>query len=243
MNILCIGNSFSQDATRYLHQVSGEELFVRNLYIGGCSLERHYNNIVNDACEYDYQKNGRFLKKISIAQALEKKKWDYITVQQVSQDSGIIDTYEPFLGEIVKYLREKCPQAKIVFHRTWAYDEKSTHGGFANYNWDRKTMYNAIIDTTSKIAEKYGFDVIPCGNAVEMASALPEFSQGAALSMHRDGFHLTLDYGRYLAALVMYRYFTKNKAADVEYEPENTDGEINRKLKEIADRVEINWNV
>ena len=62
MNILCIGNSFSQDATRYLHQVSGEEIFVRNLYIGGCSLERHYNNIVGNIADYDYQKNGRFLK-------------------------------------------------------------------------------------------------------------------------------------------------------------------------------------
>ena len=75
-NVLCIGNSFSQDATRYLHQISGEELFVRNLYIGGCSLERHCNNIVNDVADYEYQKNGRCLKMISVAQALKKKKWD-----------------------------------------------------------------------------------------------------------------------------------------------------------------------
>ena len=237
MNVLCIGNSFSQDATRYLHQVSGEELFVRNLYIGGCSLERHYNNIVNNACEYEYQKNGRCLKMISIAEALEKKKWDYITVQQVSQDSGIIDTYEPFLGEIVKYLKENCPNAKIVFHRTWAYAQTSDHGGFVNYDRDRKKMYNAIVDTTSKIAQKYGFDVIPCGDAVEMASDLPEFKLGAELSMHRDGFHLTLDYGRYLAALVMNRYFTGKSATEVEYEPENTNREINAKLKEIADKA------
>lgn len=240
MNILCIGNSFSQDATRYLHQVSGEELFVRNLYIGGCSLETHYKNIVNDACDYDYQKNGRYLKKISIAQALKKKKWDYITVQQASHDSGLIHTYEPFLGEIIKYLHENCPEAKIVFHRTWAYADTSDHGGFANYNWDRKTMYNAIINTTNTATEKYGLEIIPCGDAIEMARDLPEFMTGAPLSMNRDGFHLSLDYGRYLAALVMYRYFTKNKAIDVEFEPENTDSEINRKLKEIADKVEMN---
>ena len=72
MNVLCIGNSFSQDATRYLHQVSGESLFVRNLYIGGCSLERHYNNIVEDRADYEYQKNGRCLKMISIKEALKK---------------------------------------------------------------------------------------------------------------------------------------------------------------------------
>ena len=237
MNVLCIGNSFSQDATRYLHQVSGETLFVRNLYIGGCSLERHWNNIVNDAAEYEYQKNGRCLRMISIAEALTKKKWDFITVQQVSQDSGIIDTYEPFLGNIVAYLREKCPDAKIVLHRTWAYSETSGHGGFVNYDRDRKKMYNAIVKTTGEIASRYGFDVIPCGDAVEMASALPEFEQGAELSMHRDGFHLTLDYGRYLAALVMCKYFTGCDATTVEYEPEDTDPQINAKLKEIANKV------
>lgn len=236
-NVLCIGNSFSEDATRYLHQVSGEELFVRNLYIGGCSLEQHYNNIVGNVADYEYQKNGRCLRMISIEEALGKRKWDYITLQQVSQDSGIIDTYEPFFGEIVKFLREKCPNAKIVLHRTWAYADASDHGGFVNYDRDRKKMYNAIVDTTNKIAEKYGFDIIPCGDAIEMARDLPEFKTGAELSLNRDGFHLSLDYGRYLAALVMCKYFTGCDTTKVEYEPNNTDKAINAKLKEIANRA------
>ena len=239
MNVLCIGNSFSQDATRYLHQVSGEELFVRNLYIGGCSLERHYNNIVGDVKDYEYQKNGRCLKMITVSEALKKKKWDFITLQQVSQDSGIIDTYEPFLGEIVKYLKENCPSAKIVLHRTWAYADTSDHGGFVNYGRDRRVMYNAIVETTNKIAQKYGFDVIPCGDAIELARELPEFSLGSEYTLNRDGFHLSLDYGRYLAALVMNRYFTGKSAKEVEYEPENTNPSVNYKLKEIADKAFI----
>ena len=75
MNILCIGNSFSQDATRYLHQISDEELYVRNLYIGGCSLETHWNNIVESNEFYEYQKNGRMRSMTSINKALTKKKW------------------------------------------------------------------------------------------------------------------------------------------------------------------------
>ena len=156
----------------------------------------------------------------------------------MSQDSGIIDTYEPFLSEIVKFIREKCPSAKIVLHRTWAYDANSSHEGFVNYDRDRKKMFNAIVDTTEKIAQKYGFDIIPCGNAIELASdTLPEFKLGAELSMHRDGFHLSLDYGRYLAALVMNKYFTGKRACEVEYEPENTNPEIIAKLKDIADKA------
>ena len=237
MNVLCIGNSFSEDASAYLQDVAAGELYVRNLAIGGCSLERHYNNIVGDVVDYQYQENGECVKISSVSETLKERKWDVITVQQVSNDSGIIDTYEPFLGEIVKFIREKCPNAKIVLHRTWAYDERSDHGGFVNYDKDRKKMFKAIVDTTEEIAKKYGFDIIPCGNAVEEASALPEFEQGAELCMHRDGFHLSLDYGRYLAALVMCKYFTGCDPTKVEYEPENTDSAIIAKLKEIAKRV------
>ena len=51
IKILAIGNSFSQDATRYLHQfasAAGIDTKVVNLYIGGCPLERHWKNIEND---------------------------------------------------------------------------------------------------------------------------------------------------------------------------------------------------
>lgn len=235
MNVLCIGNSFSQDATRYLHQISDEKIYVRNLYIGGCSLERHWNNIVNASCDYEWQKNGRMLKMMSINDAVTKKKWDYITVQQVSQDSGMQDTYEPYLSNILEFLREKCPNAEIVFHRTWAYDDKSDHGGFINYNRDRKAMIDAIIRVSNHFATKHSLRVIPNGEAIEAARALPEFQGERNIS--RDGFHLSLDYGRYLAGLTMYTFFTENDPTLVSYEPENTDPEINKKLKEIAKRV------
>ena len=46
--VLAIGNSFSRDATCYLHQIAkgaGVDAKIVNLYIGGCSLERHWQNI------------------------------------------------------------------------------------------------------------------------------------------------------------------------------------------------------
>ena len=239
MNVLCIGNSFSQDATRYLHQISEDEIFVRNLYIGGCSLETHWNNIKNASPSYEYQKNGRKLKMISINDALTKRKWDYISIQQVSHFSGLINSYEPFLGNIYDFLRENCPKAKIVFHRTWAYDDQSNHFGFAFYENSRPKMFNAIIETTNKIAEKYGFDIIPSGDAVEKARELEEFSQNGPLNINRDGFHLSLDYGRYLAGLVMFAYFTGKNPENVSYAPDDTDIEIIKKLRTIAKEVTL----
>lgn len=232
MNILCIGNSFSEDATRYLHQISDGELYVRNLYIGGCSLERHWNNIVSGASEYEWQKNGRMLKMTSINEAITKKKWDFVTVQQVSQDSGMIDTYEPYLTNILNFIKENCPNAKIAFHRTWAYDDNSTHVGFVNYGNSRKKMIEEIIKVTGFYAKKHSLEVIPNGEAIEMARDLAEF-QGER-NINRDGYHLSLDYGRYLAGLVMYGFFTKCDPTSVTYEPEKTDPEINKKLKQIA---------
>lgn len=233
MNILCIGNSFSQDATRYLHQVSGETLYVRNLYIGGCSLEMHYNNIIESKADYEYQKNGRLMRMISINEALTKKKWDVITVQQVSQLSGILESYEPFLEFIVGFIKEKCPDAKIMLHRTWAYSDDSTHGGFVNYDRSRPKMFEAIVSATSSIAKKYGIEIIPCGDAVEEARKMNEFDESVR-NITRDGFHMSLDYGRYLTALVMFKAFTGADVTKVEYEPCKTDKAINEALKEIA---------
>ena len=55
MRILTIGNSFSEDATRYLSQIAkaqGVNFEVVNLMIGGCSLERHYRNMLDDKKDY-----------------------------------------------------------------------------------------------------------------------------------------------------------------------------------------------
>ena len=61
MKVLAIGNSFSNDAMRYLHGIAkadGVDMKTVNLFIGGCPLSRHYANIHNDAADYDFEFNG-----------------------------------------------------------------------------------------------------------------------------------------------------------------------------------------
>ncbi|MBE6625475.1 MAG: DUF4886 domain-containing protein [Ruminococcaceae bacterium] len=234
MNVLCIGNSFSQDATRYLHQISDDEIFVRNLYIGGCSLETHMINIKENNAFYEYQKNGRMLKMVSINDALKKRKWDYVTIQQVSHFSGMVETYEPFTEFLIDYIKKECPSAEIVFHRTWAYDPASDHFGFAYYNRSTEYMYERIVEASSAIADKYGLRTIDNATAIQRARELDEFNpEKGNLSINRDGFHLSLDYGRYLAGLTMFKFFTGKSATEVSYAPDDTDPEIIEKLKRI----------
>ena len=237
MNILCIGNSFSEDATRYLHQISNGEIYVANLALGGCSLERHYNNILENYKGYLYEVNGEIAHdKGSINEALREREWDFVTIQQVSHFSGMEETYEPFLPFILGYIKGACPSAKIILHRTWAYSDYSTHEGFVNYDNSRGKMFHCIVRATKKICKYYGLDIIPNGEAVEQARLLPEFDEKTH-PITRDGFHLSLDYGRYLAGLVMFKFFTGKNALEVIYEPEDTDSKICSKLKKIAEEI------
>ena len=48
MKVLSVGNSFSVDCQRYVREIAagnGKEITLGNLYIGGCSLERHCENM------------------------------------------------------------------------------------------------------------------------------------------------------------------------------------------------------
>ena len=87
MRILAIGNSFSQDASRYLSQAarrSGLNIEVANIMIGGCPLERHYRNMLSGEKAYMLEYNGSYTGfNVSLTEALLTAHWDVITVQQV----------------------------------------------------------------------------------------------------------------------------------------------------------------
>lgn len=239
MKILAIGNSFSQDATRYLQEIAasaGENLFVRNLYIGGCSLEMHAKNIKENAPNYDYEENTHSLEKISIPDALAREDWDYVTVQQVSGFSGKIETYEPYLTEVLNTVKTICPNAKIALHRTWAYEIDSIHGHFAYYLKNQMNMYHAIKEATGEAAKNHDLPIIGTGDFIQHLRTIPPFDyKSGGTSICRDGFHLSFDYGRFAAGLVWFKFFTGKKAANVTFAPENTDPTFINIIKREAD--------
>ena len=85
MNILSIGNSFSQDAQRYLHRIAkadGFEMNTFNLYIGGCQLWKHYRNMLSGERIYELEMNGEATGFfVSLKEALLNRRWDVVTVQ------------------------------------------------------------------------------------------------------------------------------------------------------------------
>ena len=212
MKVLSIGNSFSQDAQRYLHEIAkndGVDLFSVNLYIGGCSLEIHYNNIVENNANYSLEINGKTTNTYtSIKDALLSEKWDYITLQQASPKSGDYSSYNPYIKDIYNYVKKLCPYAKILIHQTWAYEDKSQKLFTTPYK-SADEMYNAIKNAYGKCFSDLDFDgLIPSGKAMINAIKL------GIEKIHRDSFHASLGAGRYLLGLVWYKYLTCNDVSN-----------------------------
>ena len=139
LRILAIGNSFSQDAVEQnLYEIcaaAGQQVIIGNMYIPGCSIDKHGRCMENDSPSYDYRKIGLDGVKVKtgnyrLSQAIEDEPWDVVSVQQSSGYSGQYGSYAK-LSVLVNWIREKAPQAKIVFHRTWAYSPESTHKHYA----------------------------------------------------------------------------------------------------------------
>ena len=213
MNILAIGNSFSQDASRYLHAIAkhdGEMINVANLYIGGCSLERHYQNMLSQEKAYELQYNGvRTGFYVSLNEALNNRQWDIITVQQVSHLSFDPESYLPYISALTELIRSTAPQAKLYLHQTWAYEDGSERLlNIAKYPTS-KQMLADIVKANEKIASLISADgIIPSGEL------FGKLSDNGLTGLHRDTFHASLGLGRYALGLLWYRTFTKKNVLE-----------------------------
>ena len=206
VRILSIGNSFSVDAIEnHFHELAsaaGRKVIVGNMYIGGCSLEKHLRNAKENISAYTYSKRGldgknRRTKQVSLETALADEQWDYVSFQQQSALSGIYRSWEESLPALVKYVKARVPEdAVMMLHQTWAYDQISQNKGFVRYDNDQMKMYHAIVDALRQTSDMSGIRVvIPSGTAVQNAR-----TTSLVGLMCRDGYHLNKVFGRYVVA-------------------------------------------
>lgn len=232
LRILAIGNSFSRDAVEQnlyeLALADGDTAIIGNLYIGGCSLERHAGNIRNNSRDYIFRKIGadgirRETTKFTLQEAVKNDQWDIITLQQSSPLSGLAASYEPYLSEIITYIKREMPKkCKLALHQTWSYAQDSQHSGFKSYGNDQIRMYRDLTDSYFSAARKHKIKtVIPAGTAIQNAR-----TSFVGDNMNRDGYHLDLNHGRFTAACAWYAtLFNKDVTAN-SYIPEGMNPEI-----------------
>lgn len=122
LKVLMIGNSFSVQMVNSLPPIAkdlGLKVDICSLYIGGCSLQRHWENICSPTSRpyrvtrsVDGVQRKEFMGNIS--QVLGGERWDVVTLQQASHFSWKPETYHPWGDKLVKYIRETAPNAKIL---------------------------------------------------------------------------------------------------------------------------------
>ena len=213
MKVLAIGNSFSQDATRYLHGIAksgGVDMKVVNLYIGGCPLSVHYANALENNRAYSMEFNGEPTGfYVSIKEALLSEMWsgwDVVTIQQVSSLSSDYATFQPYLDFMRDYIKKYSPKSKLYLHQTWGYtQEHSKECGFK----DHADMFAHVKKAYEQAAKAIKADgIIPSGEVMNALMA------SSAANIHRDSIHASLGLGCYALGLNWYRTLTGNSAED-----------------------------
>ena len=242
MKILSIGNSFSDDAQRYLHDIArgeGVEIETLNLCISGCHLKTHAEKIKSGEKAYFYHYNGNVECNdlISFQDGIAMRDWDIVTLQQVSTHSFVEDSFYPYIHEVVAYVREKLPNAKIYIHQTWAYEHgcprsfEVTDGKGAEFMLDGlRRAYKKAKDEIGAVA------IIPSGELMEL------LYQNGASKIYRDTFHASLGLGRYALGLLWFKLFTGRSVLNNSYseldEPVSAqDLEIARRCAESLDFI------
>lgn len=225
LKILAIGNSFSEDSTKYLWNIANSygitNLVIGNLYIGSATLSLHWNNAQNGASNYTYYKNTDGTWKTSplkrLDHALADEEWDIVTLQQGSGSSGLENTIEPYLTNLIQFVKNSHGKTPLfMWHMTWAYAKSSSHSEFPNYERNQEKMFQMIVETVKQrvLVQNDIHTVIPSGTVIQnlRTSIIGE-------NVTRDGYHLN-ELGRYATALLWFKTITGYDIDQVSYIPE-----------------------
>ena len=264
--VLMIGNSFSICLLRHLPQVAadrGVELDLASLYIGGCSLKRHWENVERDGEEdfrpYRFGRNrfGEYTEgTANVCEALRMEKWDIVTIQQASHESWRPESYHPYGDDLIAKVRELAPQAMIYIQETWSYTPWDKR--FEKWGIDQNEMYAKLHEAYGAFAKEKGLPVIPFGTAVQTWRRLKPVKYaensfggdvvGGGKQEERDHFkrdvsgkwvpncdvfHLNRT-GEYFQALVWAKTIFGVDVTDVKYKPGFVSDSDAKLMREIA---------
>lgn len=216
LKILSIGNSFSEDSTKYLYQIfqayGYEKIELGYMYIGSCTLKKHVQMAESNSGSYDYYYNPENFWRSDTGETLLRgvtdQDWDIITMHAGVHEGGFAETFdEGNLDKLVDYVNanKTNPDCKLVYNLTWSLARDHGSDEFVNYwNRDSEAMYQGLVNTAkAKVATHSGIDfIIPTGTAIQNAR-----SSYMGETMHYDGVHLS-NVGRLIAGYTWFSTIT-----------------------------------
>lgn len=230
MKILFIGNSFAEDTAWLSADVALsmgiEKIKVGVLYVGGCPIEKHYEHITEDSPVYLYHLNEgcgwSSTPNFKISDALRSDEWDWVVIQHGTNGGNrytSVECYEKLSPLVEKVKTITGEQTKIAFNLTWMGEPDYRHHEIISYGGDTALMRERLVEVTKAavLSDPKVDRLVPTGTAVENART----SQIGKLT--RDGYHLSLDKGRYIAALTLISTLSELDPAKVGWTPEGVD--------------------
>ena len=230
LKILFVGNSFSDDTMEHTANIAlslgVKKVKFGKLYVGGCSIDRHYKHATEDLGVYVYSVNEgegwTSVPDYKISDAARSDDWDWVAIQHGTNAPSrytSIECYEK-LNPLVDYLKNLVPKAKIAFNLTWMGEPDFQHHEIISYGGNTALMREKLVEVTKKVmADAPKIDLlVPTGTAVENARTASKIG-----ILTRDGYHLSYDKGRYIGGLTFISTVTGIDAAKIEWAPEGVD--------------------
>ena len=230
LKILFVGNSFAED-TMYHAAGIAKDLGIKNiklgvLFVGGCSIDMHYAHAMGDLPVYEYRTNTgegwSVVANYRISDAIKEDDWDWIAIQHGTRAPSRYTSPESYrnLTPLVKYIKELAPEhTKIAFNLTWMGEHTAQHHEIVSYDGNIALMRQKLVEVTQAVlANNPLVDMlVPTGTAIENART----SQIGLLT--RDCYHLSMDKGRYIAALTFIAAVTGLPIEDISWTPKGVD--------------------
>ncbi|MEO9891035.1 DUF4886 domain-containing protein [Aurantibacter sp.] len=228
VRILTIGNSFANNASKYLKEITasvkGVEIIIGKANIGGCNLEKHANLIKQ--CEQD--STLKPYKGKSLKEWLLSDDWNVVTMQQVSHLSFKAESYQPFADEIRDFISKHAPQAKIYIHQTWAYAPDSPR--LVEFGITMDQMYIGLEKNYEVLSKHFNSPILTSGNAFYRSIKKREHID---LWNPKDRFHAN-ENGCYLAACIWFKELFGKSPKKIKYGPDELSKKTARYLRRIA---------
>ena len=246
LKILAIGNSFSDNTMSQCYQIA-QKMGIQNiklgvLYIGACTVYRHWLNATQDAPAYEYRVNTDGTWKTTpdtkMRDAITSDHWDYIILSHGNDSSykgGSLDAsgapsgigYQK-LGDLIAYVRGFAGSDTIfAWNMTWAYSGDDTTTDYIACGKDTSLLYSKLVEATQKYVLPYReiSIILPTGTAIQNIRS--SYLQESAMA--GDGHHLN-PYGSYVAGLTLLKMLTGLSIEHVGY----TDSQVLSKESLIA---------
>ena len=245
LKLLFIGNSFAEDTMEHAAGVARslgvEKMKLGVLFFGGCPIEMHYQHTVEDLAVYSLRINEgdgwHSTPEFTVDEAVKMEKWDYIAIQHGTKNGNRYTSPECYekLTPLIEHVRSIAQgEPKIIFNLTWMGESTKQHHEILSYGGDISAMRAALEDVTREvILGNPNVDILaPTGTAIENAR-----TTGIGL-LTRDCYHLSVDKGRYIAALTFMSCVLGVDAGEIDWMPEGV-GEYAREVAIAAARAAI----